>query len=110
MKCVLRDRMGKEHLLAADAGCRNTLFNATPQSNADVVPSLLQQGVRHFRIELLENAVPEEVVSLVEIYEALLGGRLSVKDAWSRLRTVSPRGISRGMLDSSLSRTRGRRG
>ena len=28
----LRDRIGKEHPLRADVGCRNTLYNATPQS------------------------------------------------------------------------------
>lgn len=95
----LRDRRGKEHLLAADAGCRNTLFNATAQSNADAVPTLLQQGVRHFRLELLEDTPAEELVSLVEIYRALLEARLSVKEAWTRLRAVCPRGISRGMLE-----------
>ena len=28
----LRDRVGMEHPLTADVGCRNTLFNAVPQS------------------------------------------------------------------------------
>ena len=30
----LRDRVGVEHPLTADVGCRNTLFNAVPQSGA----------------------------------------------------------------------------
>jgi U32 family peptidase len=97
----LRDRMGKEHWLAADAGCRNTLFNATPQSVAEAVPTLLKQGVRHFRIELLEDAKAEELGTLVEIYSQLLAGRLSVKDAWERLRATDPSGVSRGMLDGT---------
>ena len=45
----LRDRLGIEHPLTADVGCRNTLFNAVPQSGAEIVPSLLARGVRHFR-------------------------------------------------------------
>ena len=49
----LRDRIGMEHPLQADVGCRNTLYNAVPQSAAEVVPALLAQGVRDFRLELL---------------------------------------------------------
>ncbi len=37
----LRDRVGKEHPLKADVGCRNTLFNAVPQSAAEYLPRLL---------------------------------------------------------------------
>ena len=33
----LRDRIGVEHPLLADVGCRNTLFNAVPQSAAEAV-------------------------------------------------------------------------
>jgi putative protease len=53
----LRDRLGVEHPLTADVGCRNTLFNATPQSGAEIVPQLLAAGVREFRIELLASGV-----------------------------------------------------
>ena len=42
----LRDRVGSEHPLHADVGCRNTLFNAVPQSGAEVVASLVERGVR----------------------------------------------------------------
>ena len=97
----LRDRMGKEHRLAADAGCRNTLFSATPQSSVEAVPPLRKQGVCHFRIELLEDTTPQELATLVEIYQGLLAERLSVPDAWSRLRAASPGGVSRGMLDAT---------
>ena len=51
----LRDRVGMEHTLTADVGCRNTLFNAVPQSAAEAVPQLLSRGVRHFRVELLDE-------------------------------------------------------
>ncbi|MFM8703882.1 MAG: DUF3656 domain-containing protein, partial [Planctomycetia bacterium] len=46
----LRDRVGVEHLLTADVGCRNTLFNAVPQSAAETVPALVARGVGHFRV------------------------------------------------------------
>ena len=42
----LRDRVGMEHPLLADVGCRNTLMNAVPQSAAEAVPMLRDRGVR----------------------------------------------------------------
>ena len=54
----LRDRLSMEHPLIADVGCRNTLFNAVPQSGAEIVPELLSRGVRRFRVELLEDRGP----------------------------------------------------
>jgi hypothetical protein len=51
----LRDRVGMEHPLKADVGCRNTLFNAVPQSAAELVSDLLRRGARHFRAELLDQ-------------------------------------------------------
>ena len=44
----LRDRVGMEHVLHADVGCRNTLYNAVPQSAAEVVPTLLSRGAARF--------------------------------------------------------------
>ena len=40
----LRDRVGKEHPLKADIGCRNTLYNAVPQTAAEYLPRLLGSG------------------------------------------------------------------
>ena len=51
----LRDRVGKEHPLKADVGCRNTLFNAVPQTAAEYLPRLLAHGARHLRIEFLDD-------------------------------------------------------
>ncbi len=51
----LRDRVGAEHTLQADVACRNTLYNATPQSGAETVAQLVSRGTRWFRIELLEE-------------------------------------------------------
>ncbi len=45
----LRDRVGMEHPLKADVGCRNTLYNAVPQTAAEYLPRLISKGVRHLR-------------------------------------------------------------
>jgi putative protease len=55
----LRDRLGIDHPLRADAACRNTVFHAERQSMANVVPRLRSLGVRHFRVELLDETGDE---------------------------------------------------
>ncbi len=70
----LRDRVGMEHPLKADVGCRNTLYNAVPQSAAELAGTLLDRGLRDFRIELL-NETPAEVRRTIELYRDLLAGR-----------------------------------
>ena len=48
----LRDRVGAEHVLKADAGCRNTVFSARPQTGAEYVQHMQALGARKFRIDI----------------------------------------------------------
>lgn len=94
----LRDRVGMEHVLHADVGCRNTLYNAVPQSAAEVVPTLLARGLRAFRIELLaENAA--QARDIIRLYESLLAGRTTGKQIWQQLRAANRVGVTRGTLE-----------
>ena len=94
----LRDRVGMEHVLHADVGCRNTLYNAVPQSAAEVVPTLLARGLRDFRIELLsENA--KEARNVIGLYRDLLAGRARGKEVWQRLQASNRVGVTRGTLE-----------
>lgn len=94
----LRDRLQMEHPLKADVGCRNTLFNAVPQSSAEVVPSLLGLGVRHFRLELLDES-GSELRQVIELYQQLLAGSVKGKDVWTRLQASNRVGVTRGTLE-----------
>jgi putative protease len=94
----LRDRLDVEHPLVADVGCRNTLFNAVPQSGAEIVPELLARGVRHFRIELLDERGPK-LIDTLDAYRQLLAGTLTGKEVWSRLKATNRVGITRGTLE-----------
>jgi hypothetical protein len=60
-----------EHPLRAETACRNTVFHAQPQSLADAVPSLVEQGVRHFRLELLDET-ESQIGRLLESFCVLL--------------------------------------
>jgi putative protease len=87
-----------EHLLQADVGCRNTLYNAVAQSGAEVVPALLAAGVRHFRVELLEENAAD-VGETIRLYRDLLADRLTGKEVWRRLKAVNRVGVTRGTLE-----------
>jgi putative protease len=94
----LRDRLQIEHPLKADVGCRNTLFNAVPQSGAEVVPSLLAHGVKHFRLELLEER-GAELRQILDLYQQLLAGTVKGKEVWTRLQASNRVGVTRGTLE-----------
>lgn len=94
----LRDRIGMEHPLHADVGCRNTLFNAVAQSAAEIVPALLHAGVRHFRVELLGER-GDQLRETIALYRQLLAGAVTGKEVWSRLQATNRVGVTRGTLE-----------
>ena len=94
----LRDRIAVDHLLTADVGCRNTLFNAVPQSGAEVVTQLIDKGVKHLRIEML-NQSQEEMADILEAYRKLLVGEVTGREVWAKLRAANRIGVTRGTLE-----------
>ena len=97
-KVEMRDRIGLEHPLTADVGCRNTLYNATPQSSAEVSPALVEKGIRSFRIELL-NDDGSRIIEMVSLYRGLLNGTISGSEVWKRLQASNRVGVTRGTLE-----------
>lgn len=95
----LRDRVGAEHPLQADVACRNTLYNATPQSGAETVTELTQMGVNWFRIELLQQNT-SETKRAIEIYQRLLRKEIGSQDVWRTLKATNSVGVTRGTLES----------
>jgi putative protease len=94
----LRDHIGMEHALKADVGCRNTLFNAVPQSAAEVVPTLVAAGIGSFRVELL-NENEREIADTLDLYRDLLAARVAGKEVWRRLQAANRVGVTRGTLE-----------
>jgi len=91
----LRDRVGAEHLLKADTGCRNTVFNAVTQTGAEAVPRLLALGVRAFRVEFLDEN-PAQARRTIGCYQQLLAGKLDGATLWRELKLLNHLGITRG--------------
>jgi putative protease len=96
----LRDRVGAEHPVKADAGCRNTVYNALAQTGAEYIDRMLALGVRHFRIEFL-NEPAEIVVKTIRKYRQLLRGELSGAELWRELKLFNQLGVTRGQIGAS---------
>ncbi len=95
----LRDRVGSEHTLQADVGCRNTLYNGTPQSGAEAVEQLLRLGVCSFRVEFLHDEPPAQLCRCVDLYRDLIEGRVTGREVWTTLQAVNRAGVTRGTLE-----------
>ncbi|MGE3311381.1 MAG: DUF3656 domain-containing protein [Limisphaerales bacterium] len=93
----LRDRVGATHPLRADAGCRNTVFNARAQTGADHAGRLLAAGARRFRIEFLDET-PDDVTRLVAAYRRLLRGEVSGETLWREFKLINQLGVTRGQM------------
>ena len=91
----LRDRVGAEHPVKADAGCRNTVFNALAQTGAEYVARMIELGVRHFRVEFLSES-PEQVGQTIAKYRQLLRGEITGAQLWRELKLMNQLGVTRG--------------
>jgi putative protease len=93
----LRDRVGAEHPLKADAGCRNTVFNSMAQTGAEFFQAMRAAGARHFRIEFLDES-PERVAETIASYRLLFRGEITGAQLWRKLKLVNQLGVTRGQL------------
>lgn len=95
----LRDRVGAEHTLQADVACRNTLYNATPQSGAEIVGDLIGQRIGWFRVELLDEDEPQ-TRTILRTYRNLLAGTVTGREVWQTLNAANRLGVTRGTLET----------
>jgi putative protease len=62
------------------------------------VPALLARGIRHFRLELLDEP-PAEIARIVAAYRDLLAGRTPGREVWKALNAANRVGVTRGTLE-----------
>ncbi|MBE9238253.1 U32 family peptidase [Anabaena aphanizomenioides LEGE 00250] len=96
----IRDRVGSEHILTADAGCRNTVYNGTAQTGAEYVQKLIGLGLQHLRIEFL-NETPAQVQETIHYYQQLIQGEITGSELWKTLK------LQNQLLQNQLGVTRG---
>jgi putative protease len=93
----LRDRVGAEHALKADAGCRNTVFNSQTQTGAEYISKMIELGVKNFRVEFLDET-PETVERTIAKYRQLLCGEIDGTQLWRELKLMNQLGVTRGQI------------
>ena len=93
----LKDEQGIKHVLKADKDCKNTLFHGEAQSTATFIPELLNSGVRHFRIEAL-NESHEELRKKVRIYSSIISGDNDHDTGLADLNIIEKYGVGSGQL------------
>jgi U32 family peptidase len=96
----IRDRVGAELPLKADAGCRNTVYNNRAQSGAEYVARLIELGARSFRVEFV-NESTEEVTHTARRYQQLLRGEISGVELWKELKLLNQLGVTRGQMETT---------
>ncbi len=89
-----------EHPLQADVACRNTLYNAVPQSGAEAYEDLAARGIGAVRVELLEQTAAE-LRPVVQAYQDLIAGRTSGGEVWRLLKASNRVGVTRGTLEAA---------
>lgn len=104
----LRDFDGKDHIVLADMGCRNTVFNAQAQSGAEYIGTLMRSGIKKFRIELVDES-PESVEYLLSQYKSVIDAKFhgqrefAVNELLDWLQELPNRnGIAQGVGPGSL--------
>jgi putative protease len=99
-RVALRDRVGAELPLKADAGCRNTVFNNRAQSGAEYVQRFIELGARNFRVEFV-NESPDEVTRTLTRYGRLLRGETTGAELWRELKLLNQLGVTRGQMEAT---------
>ena len=84
----LRDSQGRAHPVVADIGCRNTVFNSLAQTGAEYVAKMIELGVRHFRVEFV-NESADQVAQTIEKYRLLLRSETTGLQLWRELKLLS---------------------
>ena len=95
----LRDHIGAEHPVKADAGCRNTVFNSRAQTGAEFVGRMIELGARHFRVEFLDEEA-DEIARTVGRYRQLLTGEITGAELWREFKLINQLGVTRGQMDA----------
>ena len=107
----LRDQSGKDNLVLADMGCRNTVFMSESQSGVYSMNSWSKANIGYFRIELVdENG--RDAVKIVSSYLRFMSKETQAKAVWDELALIPDSngrlgGVGVGSLRNSVERRSG---
>ena len=96
-RIAVRDSQGREHPVMADVGCRNTVFGAEAQTDANAIATWQAAGITNFRLEFVYQT-PEQIVAIADAFRSHLDGMTVAHDLAEVLRENSPQQTTRGSL------------
>jgi collagenase-like PrtC family protease len=107
----LRDQNGKDNLVLADMGCRNTVFSAEAQSGIHSVKEWIEAGVGTLRIELVDEG-ENDVKRIIKGYLDVIDGNVKASSVWETLKDIRDSngragGVSHGSLRNNTERRAG---
>jgi putative protease len=73
------------------------VFNSQAQTGAEYVARMIELGVKHFRVEFL-NETQEQVTRTISQYRQLLRGEISGAQLWRDLKLFNQLGVTRGQM------------
>ena len=94
---ALRDTAGRAHAVIADVGCRNTVFGAEAQEASAHLTEWLAAGIRHFRLEFVDEPA-KRVAEIAEAFTQCLAGQSTSAELARRLKQLAPEGTTEGSL------------
>lgn len=100
-KVELQDQFGHRHHIKPDQECRNTMYNAIPQSAARFVADWESFGLGNIRFEAL-NEQGDELILKISAYLDLMEHKISVEQLRVKLHSVESYGLSEGALSREL--------
>ncbi len=96
-RVALQDQSGRMHPVIADVGCRNTVFGAEAQQASAHLAQWLKAGIRHFRLEFVEES-PAQIIQIAGLWREALEGKINGAQLDRELRAAAPEGITEGSL------------
>lgn len=96
-RVALRDAQGRAHRVMADVGCRNTVFGAEAQEAGLHLDGLRRAGIRHYRLEFVDES-REQAARIARLFAAALTGDVPAGELQRQLRQLAPQGTTEGSL------------
>lgn len=97
-KVQLRDRVGQLHTLAADVGCRNTLFNGRAQTGARFYNDVRSTGLHRYRLDFLDEDQTDTSLT-IQAYQQLIQRKTDGHLLWQDLGATDKLGVTEGTLE-----------
>ena len=92
-----KDQFGNRHQIKSDQECRNTLFNAVPQSAARFIESWQKQSLGSIRYEALYER-GQELIDKIRGYQDLLTHKRSSEQVIQDLKLLETYGLGEGAI------------